>query len=298
MSEDKTGLPRVQIVVYLGHPDGAPSREIEGRSQRAKKTFDSFYLLTGKSITNKWDVSGVERFFIVRESQKHIYSSQRIETNGFSQIVMPDKSGFAASNRREWVRTNVPLQLGTVRIQVDADFQNIGLSLMAIDPWFDKSVDVSEFIGTWILQFQRDAKYKGVSFAGFNDRGRRPGIIPHLYPGHDMPGQYGLSYFKENLTFETSECPGKYPKDWNYKEGAWRILDINRKGGKSVRYFPTARFITRKSEVYEAPEADNAYIDALIQEFKNRDLVLQSRGRGLGLGRYGLRRNYIREEVK
>jgi len=291
--EDKTPLPPTQMVVFGGHPDGITTKDRDARVRQTEQALSMLYLPTGNSITTRWDRAGVDRLLVVRESHRHIYDARHMEMNGFSQVVMPDKEGRIASDRREWVRVNVARTSRTVRIQSDGDIQKVGTNLTYGDKWLTDPFDLSEFIGAWVLQFQHD----NLDYAGFNDRENRPGIVPHIYPGHPIPASYGRAYFKETLTFESGKCPGRYPQGWRFKEGAFRILDTVRAGGRTARFFPTALYETRSPDEYETEEADRKSTAALIREF-GPDWVLQSRGKGLGLQAYGVRRNRKRRELK
>lgn len=291
MSEDKTPLPSTQVVVYGGHPDNASIEQIDRRVRQTESTLSMLYLPTGNSITTRWDKAGVVRYLVVREKQQDIYTSGNLELNGFIPVVMPNEIGLIASNRREWVRLNLPLKSKTVRIQSDGDIRCVGTNLVYGDKWHTEPREISEFIGSWVLQFQHD----GLDYAGFNDRENRPGAVPHIYPGHSVPADYGCAYFKETLTFERGACPGRYPEGWQFKEGAFRILDTVRRGGKTARFFPVALYETRRPADYETEIADRRSTAALVKEF-GEDAVLKTRGAGLGLRNYGRRRNKFRKE--
>lgn len=278
--------------MYVGHGKNIPISKLEKQLRSCENTAQSLYLPDGNSNATRW-VNGVERLYVVRESQEEFYSRHldKEKLDGFEVVVMPEEFGLCAGNRREWVRTKIPFNGAKIRIQTDSDFENIGLNFMYSDPWWSHPLEVSEFLAVWVLHFQH---YK-YDFAGFNDRENRPGVIPHLYPGH--PLWQPLAYFKETLTIESCDCAGRYPKDWDYKEGAYRILDTHKKGGKAGRFFPTAHYRTRPPAAYETEEADKKAIRNLCSQFEE-DLVFKNKGKGLGLAFYGERRNKKRRNFK
>src|ERR1019366_9532907 len=194
--EDRTPLPKIKIVIYAGHPDTASTKEVNARIKETERTLSMLYLPSGNSITTRWD-GKVERVIAIRESQQSLYSASRLELNGFLPLIMPDVVGNVASNRRQWAVDRVGCK-GSVLIQSDGDIEKVGSNLTYGDKWLTDPYDISEFIGTWILQFQHDK----LDYAGFNDRENRPGPVPHVYGGHDFPASYGKAYFKETLTFE------------------------------------------------------------------------------------------------
>jgi len=287
MAENKSPLPATQIVVLLGHGEDAGSRVVDERARGAERTFQALYLPRGNGICDKWP--SVERLFVVRKSQKDAYNDETMDTNGFHQVVMPDRFSRTASDRREWIRTNLGFARAAIRIQSDADFRYIGENSSLASPWLgpDDARPISILLGAWVLKFQ----HEGLDFAGFGDHTNQPSTTPGIYMGRP-PMSFG--YFKETLTFERNACPGRYPEGWDFKEGAWRILDTVRQGGKAARFFPIAQYATRSSSVYEHPDADAKVVLALRKEFGDR-VVLKRPPVGLNLQSYGRRRNRLRK---
>ena len=226
----------------------------------------------------------VQRIVVVRESQRDVLSN--IDPR-WKQVVSPEKVGLIASDRRKWIAECLPFLSGdAVRINADADIKSMSTNITYEDAWHKTPLAFARYLGQWILQFDKDRTEHGVTHAGFNDRENRPGIVAGIYPGHPFPSNRSRVYFKEPLTFE-SRCRGKYPSGYDFKEGAFRILDTWRSGDQTARYFPTVLSKTRKPCHYE----DDQYARNLIAEF-GEEAVNEC----LNLSRSGMKRNKMRKE--
>lgn len=295
MSEKYTTPPPMQVIVPIGFSSNPTlkGKELEKFLQRARAGLALAYLEHGTTASSNW--GDVERLFVIRKEQQDILTEENLDSR-FTRVVMPNKYSLFASDRREYIRRYVPFPSDdTIRMVMDADTYDIGTNLTLEDDWKNTPMGFSRYLGCWVLRFQKDHDVLGVTFGGFNDRENRPGSVAGLYDGGIVAqrgvAQYGYAYFKEPLTFETKDCQGAYPTGWNFKEGAYRILDTIRNGGKTVRYFPVVHSKTRKASTYEGEEA----ITKLIEEF-GVAAVLRKPPHGLNFGVSGRRRNKFRQE--
>ncbi len=290
MSEKYKTLPPMQVVVPIGFQGHKTNEQIKRFCDDARRGLALAYLEYANTAWARW--REVDRVFVVREEQSDILT-ERILDARYRRVVMPNEHSYFASDRREFIRTKIPFpNKHTIRMVMDADVYDIGTNVHAEDKWCNTPVDFSRYIGPLILTFLQDRAQHGVTFAGFNDRENRPSTCAGIYPGFieaNGLAQYGRGYFKEPLTFETEDCPGAYPSGWDFKEGAYRILDTYRKGGKTVRYLPTVHSKTRKAHIYEG----EAEVKKLVKEF-GKDVVLRRPPHGLNLGASGLKRNKLR----
>jgi hypothetical protein len=284
MAEDKASLPKTQIVVLLGHKGDLSPTEIDKKRRDAERTFKSLFLPRMNNVANgRWN--DVERIYVVRESQKGLYGPGTMDTNGFRQEVMPDNEAATLSDIREWIRTKLPFNDATVRIQSDSDFKGIGHNRVnGFDKFESEPGAISYLLGALILQFQHDK----LDYAGFHDRINQPGTVPGNFNSRDDTQDRG--YIKENLTIERAGCPGKYPKGMDLKEGAWRLLDIDREHGRVERWHYTVVYKTRDSGAYDCESSTKK----LEQEFG-----IETVKRVLNLHRYGKNhRNRVKQKEK
>lgn len=291
MSEIYKIVPPVQVVMPIGCSANKIHAEID-RNRFYHKTREGMarlYLEHNSAAKSRW--TKVERIYVVRESQRDILGKEVLDPR-WTQVVMPNECSRTAGSRRKWIAEQIPLRAGTVRINADADVLDIGTNMTYECAWVSNPLDFSRYLSQWVLQFSCDYACSGVTFAGFNDRENRPGVVSTIYTGHPTPAQYGYAYFKEPLTFE-QDCKGKYPADWDFKEGAYRILDAIRRGDKTARYFPVVHSRTRTPDAYESEE----YTQKLIDEF-GRDVVLKRPPKGLNLQASGTKRNKKRKELQ
>lgn len=290
MSEKYKVLPSVQVVVPIGFQKYKSEKDLHKFIEEARIGLSLIYLEQGKTAWSRWQ--NVERIFVVREEQSDILTEDVIDPR-YKRIIMPNECSQFASDRREFIRRGIPLKKGVVRINADADIRAISTNLTYEDAWKTDPQGFSRYIGIWILKFLEDYEKYGVTFAGFNDRENRPGTVAGLYSGfiNENLGvaQYGYGYFKEALTFEMSDCPGAYPKGWDLKEGAYRILDTIRCGGKIARYLSVVNAKARKPIAYEHENT----LNNLIEEF-GKDVVLSKPPNGLNFQSSGKNRNKFR----
>lgn len=290
MSEDKRPIPPIQVVMFVGHGGEQNSpQKIDKIRRKAEQTGSSFYLPSRAAHSQRYEK--VQRYYVVREEQKDIYSSETLDLDGYEQIVMPDKNARYASDRREWVRTNLAMKSNELRLCIDADFNQAALNVLyqggKCDPLFSDPDAMTSLLGPFFLLVQ----HYQIHFAGFRcDRFNRPSCVPGAYLSYKTM-QEGIQYFKECCTIESADCPGKYPLGWDFHEGGYRILDTARKGGKIAIFGPSIVFETRPAETYE--RVKNEYVKLLCKEFGEKRVL--GRSEGLGLKKYGQDRNKKRK---
>ena len=298
MSECKAGLPPVQIVMSLGHYPGTTEARIKKIVEEATATLRSFHPVVGRFHTQRF--REVKRFVVIAEKHEEFYNEDTMDLDGAAIVLMPSEHTASFSDRREWIRTAPEMAMlpGSYRYNIDADFTSAAINAYYgvgnFDPTFSDALSMSGLVGHH-LQAMKDWD---LDFAGFRcDRYNRPAFVPGMYTSfeHRLSRGERIYNFKESCTIESWKCPGKYPKGWDFHEGAFRILDTIRSGGKTALFGPSVIFKMRPPNTYE--NAKDEYVSRLIKVF-GKELVLRGRGNGLGLSTYGKDRNKKRRGLR
>lgn len=226
MGADKALTPITTLLMPVGTRPGASNIALINAIEMADATMRMFALPQLTSLKkHNWWTENHYRFF-VRENQASIF--RILENDLWKMVTYPDAVAAYISDIREWIR-RYPVKRGIV-INLDADCRKACLTNSAWVPDWHGPEDpewVSGKMLAMVRLFDLKSRESGLLFAGVDSGSHifKPSIstgwctpIYHFVPG---PRNFG-----ENLTFETSDRAGRYPKHRITGEGLYRSLSI------------------------------------------------------------------------